>query len=198
MVGGGLGTLSKLVLLSSCFVYQLGVGGSFWAIFGTHDSQQKHSVQHPLLLLSPLPSLLPLLSLAQHPCCHCHYPCRTHILPLCFCYPCHYCHRPLRCHSPLCCPPLLSLSPLPSARTIFTYVVKMGEHILQWVLHADPNSYNISYRGMQLLSTSTYLPLAKVGRLCYIGRYSRFTRFTLLLTHRLSCRSPQTSCNENR
>jgi hypothetical protein len=52
---------------------------------------------------------------------------------------------------------------------------------------------NISYRRIQLLSTSTYLPLAKVGRLYYIGRYSGFTRFTPLLTHQLSCRSPQNS-----
>ncbi len=50
---------------------------------------------------------------------------------------------------------------------------------------------NISYRGIQLLSTSTYLPLAKLSRLYYIGRYSRFTRFTPLMTHQLSCRSPQ-------
>ncbi len=48
-------------------------------------------------------------------------------------------------------------------------------------------------RGIQLLSTSTYLPLAKVGRLCYIVRYSRFTRFTPLLTCQLSCRSPKNS-----
>jgi hypothetical protein len=34
---------------------------------------------------------------------------------------------------------------------------------------------NISYRGIQLLSTSTYLPLAKVFGVYYIGRYSRFT-----------------------
>jgi hypothetical protein len=40
------------------------------------------------------------------------------------------------------------------------------------------------------LSTSTYLPLAKVCRLYYICRYSRFTP---LLTHQLSYRSPQNS-----
>ncbi len=46
---------------------------------------------------------------------------------------------------------------------------------------------------IQYLSTSTYLPLPKVGRLCYIDRYCRFTRFTPLLTNQLSCRSPQSS-----
>jgi hypothetical protein len=49
---------------------------------------------------------------------------------------------------------------------------------LMGLLHAEPNSYNISYRGIQLLSTSTYLPLAKVGRLCYISRNNRFCRFS--------------------
>ena len=33
---------------------------------------------------------------------------------------------------------------------------------------------NNCYRGIQLLSTYNYLPLAKVCRLYYIGRYSKF------------------------
>ncbi len=52
---------------------------------------------------------------------------------------------------------------------------------------------NITYRGIQLLSTSTYLSLAKVCRLYYIGRYSKFFLTLSLLPHQLSCRSPQNS-----
>ncbi len=52
---------------------------------------------------------------------------------------------------------------------------------------------NIGYRGIQILSFSTYLPLAKVCRLYYIGRYSKFFSTLILLTHQLSCRSPQNS-----
>ncbi len=52
------------------------------------------------------------------------------------------------------------------AMTICTYVGKMGDHILQWAICTlIQNLINISHRGIQLLSTSTYLPLAKVGRL---------------------------------
>ncbi len=54
-------------------------------------------------------------------------------------------------------------------------------HTLMGLLHADPYSYNISYRWMQLFSTSTYLPLAKEGRLYYIIRFTRFSRFSSLL-----------------
>jgi hypothetical protein len=49
------------------------------------------------------------------------------------------------------------------------------------------------HRGMQLFSTSIYLLLAKVCRLYYIGRYSTFIQTLILLTHQLSCRSPQNS-----
>ncbi len=67
-------------------------------------------------------------------------------------------------------------------------------HTIIGLLHALIQTLiNISHGGIQLLSTSTYLPLAKVCRLYYIGRCIRFTRFTPLLTHQLSCRSPQNS-----
>ncbi len=42
------------------------------------------------------------------------------------------------------------------------------------LLYADANSCNIIYREMQLLSSFTYLPLARVGRLFYLIRYDKF------------------------
>ncbi len=48
-------------------------------------------------------------------------------------------------------------------------------HTIMGLLHVLIQTLiTISCRGIQLLSTSTYLPLAKVCRLYYIGRYSKF------------------------
>ncbi len=48
-------------------------------------------------------------------------------------------------------------------------------HTIMGLLHTLIKTLiNISYRGIQLLSTSTYIPLAKVCRLHYVNRYSKF------------------------
>jgi hypothetical protein len=48
-------------------------------------------------------------------------------------------------------------------------------HTIMGLLHVlIQTPINISYRGIQVLSSSTYLPLAKVCRLYYVGRYSKF------------------------
>ncbi len=67
-------------------------------------------------------------------------------------------------------------------------------HTIMGLLHVQIQTLiNISYRGIQLLSTSTYLPLAKVCLLYYISKYSKFFSTLILLAHQLSRRSPQNS-----
>jgi hypothetical protein len=57
----------------------------------------------------------------------------------------------------------------------------VGGHILSWSFYTLIQALTkIRCSEIQLLSTATYLPLAKVGRLYYIDRYSRFLIFLSL------------------